>query len=178
MFFWFPTLIISYTLKGIILIKKSCLLLGLHFSWIYEHFLPFWIFRDLRDVGRAIASENWHQKVVDSISFLHDSHYQIPCLIHHEGWCEVSRVMQKSLEVWHMMLPEDTAQSSLFFQNTRVLMQRGIQCRVGGSAVIVFEIRIYMNLFSNFPKSWSKCLHCWIHGGRRFPCIIVWERYP
>lgn len=34
MFFCFPILINSDTLKGIILIKKACLLLGLHFSRI------------------------------------------------------------------------------------------------------------------------------------------------
>lgn len=38
---------------------------------------------------------------------------QIPCLIHHGGCCKVSRAMQKSLEVCHVMLPEDTAQRSL-----------------------------------------------------------------
>lgn len=145
MFFWFPTLIISYTLKGIILIKKSCLLLGLHFSWIYEHFLPFWIFRDLRDGGRAIASANWHQKVVDSISFLHDSHYQIPCLIHHKGWCKVSRVMQKSLEVWHMMLPEDKHRA-VSFSRTHVSW-----CREEFNA----ELEVVQWLFLKLGSIWT-----------------------
>lgn len=140
----FHHVIISDTHKGIFLIKKSCLLLSLHFSGIFtEYFFPFWRFRDSRDVGRAIASGNWCQKVVENISLLHNSCYHIPCLIHHEGCFKVSRAMQKSLEVCYMMLPEDTAQSNLIFCHTHVLMQRGIQCRVWSSAVIAFEIRIY-----------------------------------
>lgn len=64
------------------------------------------------------------------------------------------------------------------FSGTHILMQRRMQCKFGGNAVIAFEIRIYRNLFSNFPKSWSKCLHCSLHGGRRIPCVMVRERYP
>lgn len=39
-------------------------------------------FRDLRDEGRAIASENGGKKVIECLSLYHVSCHQVPCLIY------------------------------------------------------------------------------------------------